>query len=852
MANKKVFVLDTSVLVYDPFSYLSFNENDVIIPIVVLEELDKLKKYSDSVGRNARVAINNLDNLSKSGEIHNGIKIENNINIKIDATSYLGLGSDITYADNKILSCALKTKEQLEKYTVIVVSRDINLRVKARALGLEAEDYDKDKFNNDVFKGHRAVENEEAGEVLKEAGVLLTNTYEELNDMLPNEFVNFVGKRGKGISLGRKVGKQIKLVKDISPWGLKLRNKEQFCAVDLLMDTSIPLVSLVGRSGGGKTLLCIASALELVLNKRIYDNFMIFRPVSVIGKELGYLPGPQPLDAKILTPGGWTTMGELKVGVEVISKDGKPTKVLGIYPKGTKPVYKLITTEGTSTECCLDHLWDTKTAEDRKRNRNGTIKSTNDIISSLLTKQGKINHFLPRNDIIKYNNIDLPMSPYVLGAILGDGCIKDNMCITSNDLDLVERVSEEIRNLNCYLVNNGTNIIYNIRSSLFNNKTAKHVKITNINTNEYTIFSSIGIAINHLNIKRGCLQYRCLNKVIVDGMKFEFIPNENKWQNPVKEILYKLGLSNKKSWEKFIPNQYKYASINDRISLLQGLMDTDGTIKKSGEASFCTTSKLLALDVIELVKSLGGRAILYQRDRRGKATIVNDKEIVTKRISYEFDVSLPNEINPFYIKRKMERYYGRANLNTRTGEKYLHKIGIKSIEYVSDKEVQCILVENPSHLYITDDFIVTHNTIEAKIDPLFGAIGDAFSFLFPDKGKKGDGWKKQLFQYLDNGTIQQNPISYLRGRSIPNAFILVDESQNISRDEIKAILTRCGEGTKIVLTGDVEQVDHPALDAVNNGLSYVIDKFRDSELSGSIYFTKGERSVLATIASEIL
>ena len=859
---KKIVVLDTSVFINNPTAYESFKGQSIFIPISVLEELDKLKKHSDSVGRNARVSIKKLDELSMSGEIHKGIKIADDTTIIIDATDYVGLGADAKYGDGKILACAMKLKETAGKVPVVLISRDINLRVKARALGLEAEGYDKEETDDtEIYKGYRSVEDADAGEVLNEVGMISVADY-ELDTMLPNEYVFFTGKKGKGVATGRRVGKQIRLVKEQAPWGLKSRNKEQFCAMDLLMDPLVPLVSLVGRAGGGKTLVALASGLEQVLSKKQYETLMIFRPVSTIGDQLGFLPGPQPLDAKIATPNGWTTMGELKVGSMVIAGDGTPTKVLGIYPKGIKSVYRVLTADGTSTECCEDHLWLTQTFENKKRSKPGSVKSTKEIMETLKNKDGRINHFLPRNKAVEYEKTDLPLPPYTLGALLGDGSTGNNetgnnetgnhksssVVLASTDQDLIDRVSLEMIPFGVsmtYPKNNPgerKHINYYFKSSIYNHKTARPVKITNMITGEYRIFNSVGIANQETNISLNDLKYRCNRNQERDGFKYEFLPLKNRWQNPIKEELYKLGLVGKKAWEKFIPLQYKYASIEDRVALLRGLMDTDGTVKKNGEASYCTTSKTLALDVIELVRSLGGRATLCERDRVGNISIFAGHKAITRRISYEFTVSLPEAINPFHMKRKAERH----------SQAYMHKVSIQSIEYVGEKEVQCILIDHPDHLYLTDNFIVTHNTLEDKVAPLFEAVSDAFSVLFSDKSKKGDGWKKQLFQYTDNGTIQQNPISYLRGRSIPKAFILVDEAQNITKDEIKTILTRAGEGTKIVLTGDPSQIDLRNLDSTNNGLSHVIDKFRNSELAGSVLFEKGERSQLATLAADIL
>lgn len=837
MTQKIFYVIDTSVLVNDPSSILSFPNSTIVLPIVVIEELDKVKKLPNETGRNARVVIRKIDELFVDS--NKPIKLPNNSSIIIDISFNKGIGSDPSYGDSRILSCAVKTKKANKTAKVILVSRDINLRIRAKSLGLSAQDYDKDsKDVNELYSGVRTIVDLDGGLVLRDTGSInCKNT--KLKDLNENEFVLFSDKDNKGIASGRKIGEKIYLVKEQPMWGIKTRSKEQLFAVDLLMDPSLPLVTLVGTSGSGKTLISLAASLELMIEKKKYDKLVIYRPITTVDEGMGFLPGPQPLDAKILTPSGWTTMGDIKIGSEVISRDGMPTKVLGVYPKGTKSVYKVTTTDGTSTECCGDHLWYTETFENKKRGKKGSVKTTKEIMDTL-TKNGKVNHFLPRNEPVHFNKYKLPLSPYTLGTLLGDGSIGDYVCISSVDFELPKRVSSEIAVLNCSLTNSGNDINYNIKSYLYNNKPARPVKITNIETGKIDNYPSIGMAQKSIQINRSTLHDRCQRNVTIGGLRHEYLECEVRWQNPVKEILHKLGLSNKKAWDKFIPDIYKYASLEDRIALLQGLMDTDGTIKKRGEASYCTTSKQLALDMIELVRSLGGRATLCSRDRIGKVSYINDHEVINKRISYEFTVSLPKNINPFFISRKASRHKCA----------YIHRVGIKSIEYIGEKLTQCILIENPEHLYITDDFIVTHNTLEEKLEPFMQPIMDGFELLF--RGNNPDKWKTALAMYKEKGKIEFNALSYIRGRSIANSIILIDEAQNLTSHQMKTILTRVGENTKIIITGDIFQIDNQDLDPVENGLTYVIEKFKKLDLAGHITFTKGERSDLATKAAEIL
>ena len=832
-----IYIFDTSVLITNPSAYKDFHNANVIIPIAVLDELDKLKKLPNEAGKNARVAVRRLDEISQHApDLSLGITLDNDIHLSIDTTTHPITG-DALYGDVRILACA---KSHHKQEDVIVVSNDLNMRVRARAMGMLAERYDKNVAPNDLYSGVQYIEDNDAAGALLSKHTIKPSDYDlTLN---ANECIIF-RDNGMDIAKGRKTSKDsIRIIKKATPWDLEGRNAEQELAIDLLLDPRIPLITFVGNAGTGKSLISLACGLEMVLNKRIYERMIIYRPTVDVDDGIGWLPGPQPLDAKILTPDGWTTMGEVKPGSKVITKDGRAADVLEIFPKGIKSVYKVITTEGTSTECCEDHLWLTQTAENKKRQKPGSIKSTRQIIDTLLTKKGKPNHFLPRNAPVHFNESKLPLAPYTLGVLLGDGHIGDSISIANQDNEIVERVAREISVFGCRLYNNGKDITYSITSDVYNHKPARKVQIINKRTNETQIYSSIGLAAKAFtSVKRNTLSARCRTNYTNSDYAFSFLECPIRWTNPIRNILYNLGLDGKKAWNKFIPDQYKYqSSIEDRLALLQGLMDTYGTVKINGETSFCTTSKQLALDIIEIVRSLGGKSFLYkERNRIGKETFIGKQKITSRRISYEFDISFDNGINPFYLKRKAERY----------GKKYIHKIGITSIEYVGKKEVQCILIDDPQHLYITDDFIVTHNSLEEKLSPWMQPINDNLEVLM----SKGEGKAKSTLEmYEKKGKIQMDALSFIRGRSIPNSFILFDEAQNCSMSQIKTVLTRVGEGSKVVLTGDISQIDNKNLDPMNNGLSYVIEKFKGHLLSGHLTLTKGERSPLATAAAELL
>lgn len=570
----------------------------------------------------------------------------------------------------------------------------------------------------------------------------------------------------------------------------------------------------MGPAGTGKTRIAVAYGIEKLLMGD-YKRLVITRPVVEAGEKLGYLPGPQPLDAKLATPNGWKLMGDVRVGDLVIGRDGISTKVLGVYPKGKKDVYQITTSDGTATECCLDHLWFTRTAEEKKRNKKGRVRSTKEILDTIENKNGKMNHFLPRNEPVQYEKQNLPIMPYTLGVLLGDGHIGNNICFASVDEEIVERVKREVESMGITInecKRDSARKIYNLHFKSDCRKTHRKILLTNLENRETVVCERIRDASKFLGIKEGVVKDRCRRKVTMNNMKYEFLPLEKKWSSRLKNIMEDLGLQGKKAYEKHIPEIYKYSNIEDRISLLRGLMDTDGSVKKNGEANFATTSKRLAEDVAEIVRSLGGRAKLRCRNRVGKKSFLKDgRAIVAKRISYEFNISLPIDMNPFHLSRKAKKF----------DCKYIFSPGITSIKLVGKKEVQCIMVENPEHLYLTDDFIVTHNTFSEKIDPYLQPIYyELLQYLS----------RAQLQEFINNGAGYRGsqeiiiaPLAYMRGMNYHDAYMILDEAQNCTLEQLKLFITRVGFNSKAVVVGDDKQSD---LQGGKSGLMYWYEKLQ--------------------------
>ncbi|MBN2652441.1 MAG: PhoH family protein [Spirochaetales bacterium] len=290
--TEKSFVLDTNVLIHKPDAFLSFKGNEVVIPIWVLEELDHLKSHSDEKGRNVREAIRNLDSYSNKGDFSVGIKIANNITLRI-LTKRMSLPNTIEHnlVDNKLLGAALYLQEE-ENKKVFFVSKDINARVKANALGIKAVDYEKQKVDNSLlYPGFIEISLSQEEFDFFANGDSITIE----NEMFCNQHI--IAKAPNGHTwVGRYDGESQQVVPmsedfPISISGIKPLNDIQKIAFNLLLNEDIPLVSLVGKAGTGKTLLALAAGLRLVSENSRYNKMLVSRPVIPMGKDIGFLPG---------------------------------------------------------------------------------------------------------------------------------------------------------------------------------------------------------------------------------------------------------------------------------------------------------------------------------------------------------------------------------------------------------------------------------------------------------------------------------------------------------------------------------------------------------------------------------
>ena len=290
--SEKTFVIDTNVLIHKPDAILSFRNNEIVIPLWVLEELDKLKTYSDERGRNARHAIRFLDEIVVRGSVREGVKMENGSVLRISSSKPDRLPHDLRFdePDNRILFAALALQEEGKQ--VFFVSKDINARVKAAALGIKAVDYEKQKVNiDDLYSGIRTANaSAESAAELESSGSIPWK-----DELYPNEYVELSVSGSRDSHLARynaSAGVLNHKLKDIEPVsGIEPLNLRQRIAFDLLLDDNVQLVTLIGKAGTGKTLLAIAAGLCKVLEEKKYARMLVTRPVVPFGKDIGFLPG---------------------------------------------------------------------------------------------------------------------------------------------------------------------------------------------------------------------------------------------------------------------------------------------------------------------------------------------------------------------------------------------------------------------------------------------------------------------------------------------------------------------------------------------------------------------------------
>jgi phosphate starvation-inducible protein PhoH and related proteins len=502
------------------------------------------------------------------------------------------------------------------------------------------------------------------------------------------------------------------------------------------------VVFAIGPAGTGKTYLAMAKAVK-ALQAKEFNRIILTRPAVEAGERLGFLPGTlyekidpylrplydalhdmidpdsipkltaagtieiaplaymrgraAPVGTPVLTPDGFRPIGSLAVGDLVIGSDGEPTPVIGVYPQGEKEIYRLTTQDGASTLCSGDHLWAVATRDDRRRGKPLRVLETREMIGNL-----RANHYhryeLPVHSApVCFPYEKVPLDPYALGLLLGDGCLTGSVTPTfaTGDVELARELQVRLPGIDVRPRGGPHYMLGQVRSPW--------------------------------------------SRVLVE--------------NPLTAAVRRLGLYGTRPTTKFVPELYLYNAANVRLAVLQGLLDTDGGLVtqrgRTCRVQYTTVSPRLRDDVIFLVRSLGGVAYTSTRLAAGRTPgFANGRPVYNRHDAYIIDIRLPAGIEPFRLTRKLETYHAAGG-----GGRPMRFI--ESIEPAGTAEAVCIAVAAADSLYTTEDFLLTHNTLN-------------------------------------------------------DSFIILDEAQNTSPEQMKMFLTRLGFGSKIVVTGDVTQVDLPA------------------------------------------
>lgn len=413
-------------------------------------------------------------------------------------------------------------------------------------------------------------------------------------------------------------------------------------------------------------------------------------------RQRGY---EQPYSELIATPNGFVEMGSLKVGDEIWNPDGNTTKVLEIYEQGFKDVYQLELADGRTVRCGANHLWEVICANNHFKHK---VYKTHDLLTSGLFNEVTVNgkkynsykYYLPPVSPIAYSEKPQNIPAYTLGALLGDGALtKRTPKISSVDKEILDKIQKQL--------GDGFEFKYDPTTSC---------------------------------------EYR-----IVDKERFlhksEF-KNGQYGVNRLHRWLEELDLCVSCQY-KYIPDNYKYGSIEQRYELIRGLMDTDGYISSDGSMSFVNTSKQLVDDFMEVLRSLGIICTVSKR-APGKGGIQNGREIFGTRFSYVVYVKGNPDI--FYLSRKRSRI--------KINRKFSNKVAITNIKYLGEQERQrCILVDNPNHLYVTRDYIPTHNSFKgaSMLVRNYELIPGSKNFAVASEQKFliGDGLLTKAWQIMD-------------------------------------------------------------------------------------------------------
>lgn len=417
-------------------------------------------------------------------------------------------------------------------------------------------------------------------------------------------------------------------------------------------------------------------------------TYMINHGNCINGCDVG-LGKAQPLDMKIPTPKGLVNFGELKSGDFVFGSNGYPQKIEAIYPQGVKDCYKVFFTDGSSVECCDEHLWSVRAWKQTNPLQVITLKEImkNPLRGKPCNKTREKGHEskgywkwkLPIiENPVDFEERNILFDPYTLGFLIGDGCLRRNPSVACADKEIL----------------------------------------------------------SYLKFPEGCVL-----KKTGDGVDYRIIDSVNSRRNRVKEILKQYNLMDKYSYEKEIPEDYIYNKKEIRLAVLQGILDSDGYISKTGLIEFACTSKKLVEQVGFIVKSLGG---VHNPIRSKNSHYINPEgKRIECRTHYRIGINLPKNIIPCKLKRKKDLLINSKKISPNRS--------ICKIEYIGKKEMQCIKVANPDALYVCgEDFLLTHNTLQTIF---YIELLDLFPCIIVCPSSVKTGWKKEWESINPNRSI---------------------------------------------------------------------------------------------------
>lgn len=433
------------------------------------------------------------------------------------------------------------------------------------------------------------------------------------------------------------------------------------------------------------------TGLEYYPFQRAGIAYAVSRPGTLIADEMGLGKG-HPVDTCVLTPDGWRRVGDIRVGDKVIGSDGRATDVVGVYPRGRLAVFRVRFSDGSEVTVDAEHLWPVWEHNDWHRGKPYRVMATAELAGNLRDGAGNRRWRIPLTAPVQFGRTsELPLDPYLIGVLLADQTKhRSTVIFCTGD----ERVPEEVRAV-----------------------------------------LPDGIMLTHSDTADGVRQWR-----IVSEPKFA--------PNPVLDALRGLGLQGLRSHERFVPRPYLYASVEARIALLQGLMDTDGELRPDGHIEYTTTSPALAKDVQFVVESLGGTARMHVKFA---PRYKYKGELRIGRSAYRLTLALPNGVQP--ARAFCDRYHGRS--------KYPPTRLIDAIIPAGEAEVVCLAVAAADHLYLTEHCIVTHNTVQAL--GVVNADGSARRILILCPATLKLNWAREAKRWL----VRRMPITVIESRTIP-------------------------------------------------------------------------------------